>query len=469
MTAGLRDIREIEHLLIPLPDGTQLAARLWLPVDAERNPVPAILEYLPYRKRDGTSERDSMTHPWLAARGYAGVRVDIRGSGESDGLLADEYSPIEQADALAVIDWLARQPWCDGSVGMMGISWGGFNALQVAALRPPGMRAVLSLSSTDDRYADDIHYMGGCHITENIGWASTMFGFNSRPPDPAIVGDRWHELWLARLEANRPWLLDWLRHQRRDDFWRHGSVCEDYAAIEAAVLLVGGWTDGYTNSISRLLEHLTCPRLGIIGPWGHAWPHAARPGPRIGLLQEALRFWDHWLLDRDTGIMAEPMLRAWLMHWVAPAPEYEERPGRWVAEATWPSPSITSLRLRTSTDGRLEPDPYTPENGTRRLAPIQITGITGGNWDPYGYQGELPIDQREDDGRAMTFDSEPLAEAFTLLGTPLVELEVAIDRSVGFVSGRLCDVAPDGRSTRVSYGLLNLPHDDSHAEVAPLQ
>src|ERR1700682_4918728 len=183
-----REVREIEHVLIPLRDGTRLAARIWLPEDAERDPVPAILEYLPYRKRDGTYDRDALTHPYFAGHGYAGVRVDIRGSGESDGLLSDEYSLREQDDALEVIEWLAAQPWCSGAVGMMGISWGGFNALQVAARRPPALKAIITVYSTDDRYADDIHYKGGCLLNDNLWWGSIMLAYQGRPPDPLLYG-----------------------------------------------------------------------------------------------------------------------------------------------------------------------------------------------------------------------------------------------------------------------------------------
>jgi len=198
--AALRKVREIENVFIPLKDGTKLAARIWLPVDAEKNPVPAILEYLPYRKRDGTAARDALTHPWFAARGYAGVRVDIRGTGESDGVLMDEYLKLEQDDCLEVLAWLARQPWCSGKCGMIGISWGGFNGLQVAARRPPSLKAVISLCSTDDRYADDVHYMGGALLVDNFAWASMMFSLQTYPPDPLLVGDRWRKMWLERLE-----------------------------------------------------------------------------------------------------------------------------------------------------------------------------------------------------------------------------------------------------------------------------
>src|SRR5580698_6456756 len=288
-------VREIEHVLIPLRDGTRLAARIWLPEYAETDPVPAILEYLPYRKRDGTFERDALTYPWFAGHGYAGVRVDIRGSGESDGLLSDEYAQQEQDDAIEIIAWLANQPWCSGAVGMMGISWGGFNGLQVAARRPPALKAIVTICSTDDRYADDVHYMGGAKLNAGFGWASFFFADMCHPPDPALVGERWRAMWLERLQALPQFLALWLEHQPRDAYWRHGSVCEDYGAIQCAVLAVGGWTDGYTNAVPRMLANLECPRQGLIGPWAHAYPHFAKPGPQIGFLQEMLLWWDRWL------------------------------------------------------------------------------------------------------------------------------------------------------------------------------
>ena len=313
-------VRVIEHTLIPLKDGTMLAARIWLPEDAEQNPVPAILEYLPYRKRDGTYERDALTHPYLAGHGYAGVRVDLRGSGELTGLLFDEYAKQEQDDGVEVIAWLAAQPWCNGSVGMMGISWGGFNGLQIAARRPPALKAIVTICSTDDRYADDAHYMGGTFLTTAaLEWAFFFFSLMCLPPDPELVGDSWRAMWLERLQNIPLFQENWLQHQRRDAYWKHGSVCEDYAAIQCPVYAVGGWTDGYKNAIPRLLERLKVPRKGLIGPWAHAYPHFALPGPQIGFLQEILRWWDHWLKGVDTGVMDEPMLRAWMTESVKPA------------------------------------------------------------------------------------------------------------------------------------------------------
>ncbi|HIG37499.1 MAG TPA: CocE/NonD family hydrolase, partial [Oceanospirillaceae bacterium] len=227
-------IEEWSHFFIPLADGSRLAARAWLPTDAMSSPVPAILEYIPYRKRDGTAIRDEQMHPYWAGFGYAAVRVDMRGCGESTGLMLDEYLQQELDDAVEVIEWLAEQPWCSGSVGMMGKSWGGFNSLQVAAMAPPALKSIVTVCSTDDRYADDIHYRGGALLLENFSWASTMACYMAKAPDPLLLPDTWREQWLDRLE-NMPFLAKkWLQHGHKDDYWKHGSVNENYDAIKAA-------------------------------------------------------------------------------------------------------------------------------------------------------------------------------------------------------------------------------------------
>ena len=461
-----RAVREIEHVLIPIKDGTRLAARIWLPVDAEHDPVPALLEYLPYRKRDGTVERDSLTHPYLAGHGYAAVRVDIRGSGDSDGVLSDEYSQQELDDGLEVIAWLAAQPWCSGAVGMFGISWGGFNALQLAALRPPALKAIVTICSTDDRYADDVHYMGGAKLASaDIGWAGFFFADICRPPDPALVGERWREVWMQRLEGVPQFLERWLRHQRRDAYWKHGSVCEDYDAIECPVFAVGGWTDGYTNAVPRLLANLKAPRRGLIGPWAHAYPHFASPGPQIGFLQEMLRWWDHWLKGRPTGIMEEPMLRAWMTASHKPAAHHKTLPGRWVAEPVWPPPDSETRRLFLSDAGlSTTAGPLTP----REVYSPQTVGAKAGEWCPFGRGRDQADDQREDDARSLVFETSPIGETIEILGPPVVTLDIACDRPVANLVARLCDVHPSGESLRVSYGVLNLTHRDGHETPAPL-
>ncbi|MFB6980229.1 CocE/NonD family hydrolase [Streptomyces scopuliridis] len=440
----------VEDLHIPTRDGTRLHARVWRPAGAGSAPVPALLEYLPYRKSDWTAPRDAQRHPWYAGHGYASVRVDLRGSGDSEGVMLDEYTETELADGVDVVNWLAAQPWCSGKVGMFGISWGGFNALQIAALRPEPLKAIVTVCSTDDRYDNDVHYTGGAVLgIDMLAWAGTMLAFTARPPDPAHVGaDRWLPMWRERLDAIEPYLHTWLAHQERDDYWRHGSVCEDYTALDAAVLAVGGWADPYRDTVLRLVEHLDPARVrGLIGPWSHQYPdRGLPPGPAIGFLQETLRWWDHWLKDEETGVMAEPLLRSWLNDPVPPATSYETMPGRWVGDDTWPSPSV-------SWDTR--------PLGDRGAAPVvvrspQHTGLDAGRFFPFGNPADLPPDQREEDGRSVCFDSAPLTGRVEILGRPRVRLRLDSVTPRAHVIARICDVAPDGSSTLVTRGVLNL-------------
>jgi uncharacterized protein len=443
-----RPVRDVQHFWITLADGTKLSARMWQPEDAEADPVPAILEYLPYRKHDGTAVRDSVRQPYVAGHGYACVRVDLRGSGESDGILVDEYAQQELDDALEVIAWLGAQPWCTGAVGMTGISWGGFNALQVAALRPPALKAIITLCSTDDRYADDVHYRGGCVLASDmLHWASSMLTWNARPPDPRLLPDTWREVWLDRLENSPPFIEQWLGHQRRDAYWKHGSVCEDYAAIEVPVYAVGGWVDGYTNAVFRLLEGLSAPRKGLVGPWAHAFPDDALPGPSIGWLQVTIRWWDEWLKGEATGVMDEPALCVYVLESVPPQPAFEVRPGRWVGD-----PVVEQRRFEFA--------------GPLVHVPTQTLGTEAGVWCGEGTPGELPGDQRHDDALSACFEVD--AGEVELVGLPACELELDVDRPSALVCVRLCDVFPDGTSALITRGLLNLTHRESHEFPEPL-
>jgi putative CocE/NonD family hydrolase len=453
-------IVEFPDMGIVMPDGCRLSARVWMPADATENPVPAIIEHLPYRKRDGTTARDNLTHPYFAGHGYACIRVDMRGNGDSEGLMEDEYTEQELQDACDVIAWAASQSWCSGSAGMMGISWGGFNALQVAAKQPPALKAIITLCSTDDRYADDIHYKGGLLLNENQGWGATMLAYSSRPPDPALVGDKWREIWLDRLE-NEPFLpAVWLKHQTRDAYWKRGSVCEDFSAIKAATLAIGGWGDAYKNAVARLVQGIEAPAKGIIGPWIHKYPHFAVPKPAIGFLQEALRWWDRWLKGVETGVENDPAMRLYLMDSAPPRDWYEERPGRWIAEQSWPSPSIAARRLHLGAGGVLsEKAGALP---AIRVSSPQDCGIAGGEYCAIWLGPELPGDQRIDDEKSVCFDTAPLGERTDIVGAPVLRLRISADRPRAMVAVRLCDVQPDGASTRITYGVLNLCHRNGH-------
>ncbi|MER5934078.1 CocE/NonD family hydrolase [Streptomyces sp. NPDC002054] len=434
-----------DDVRIPMRDGVELYARIWRPLTDE--PVPALLEYLPYRLTDWTAPRDWQRHPWYAGHGYASVRVDVRGHGNSDGRPGDEYDAQELADGVAVVEWLAAQPWCTGSVGMFGISWGGFNSLQIAALAPEPLKAIVTVCSTDDRYDNDVHYMGGSVLAVDMhAWAATMLAFAARPPDPLYAGEGWREQWLSRLESVEPLIHTWLSHQTRDGYWKHGSVCEDYGAIGAAVLAVGGWHDPYRDTVLRLVEHLPADRVrGLIGPWSHQYPdRGLPPGPAIGFLQETLRWWDHWLKGADNGVMDEPLLRSWISDSHPPRTVYQEMPGRWVADPAWPSPNVTPVAYAFQGEPVLVRSP-------------QHTGVDAGRFFPFGNDADLPPDQREEDAKSACFEFPvPVGSAVEVLGRPSVTVRLRMDVPYGQVIARLCDVAPDGSSTLVTRGALNL-------------
>ncbi|WP_371645727.1 CocE/NonD family hydrolase [Streptomyces mirabilis] len=481
-----------EDLWIPLPDGTRLHARVWRPLtDA---PVPALLEYLPDRLTDRTAPRDWQRHPWYAGHGYASVRVDARGHGNSEGVPADPYGESERADGVEVIHWLADRPWCSGTVGMFGISRGGFTSLRIAALAPEPLKAIVTVCATDDPYDNDGHRLGGAVLAvETHARAATALADVARPPDPVHVGQvMWRDMWVKRLEKVEPFIHTWLSHPTRDAYWRHAGVREDggYGGIRAAVLAVGGWHDPSCDTVLRLVESLPADRVrGLIGPWCHQYPdRGLPPGPAIGFLQETLRWWDRWLRptatsvpdpdpdpdpgpgpglgpgpgpgpdvnddpdpdvndDPDPGVhdrdvMAQPLLRSYVMAAHPPATTYPSLPGHWVGDTAWPSPSVTPIA-------------YALRGAPVLVRSPQHTGVDAGRFRPVGNDADLPPNQREEDARSVCFEFEVPGEIW-VLGHPRVRLRLTSHSPWGQVIARVCDVAADGSSTLVTRGALNL-------------
>jgi putative CocE/NonD family hydrolase len=452
----------IEHIWIPLPDGRRLAALMWLP--AGEGPFPAILEYLPYRKRDGTAPRDATTHPVFAAEGYVCLRVDIAGTGDSEGLFDDEYSEQELSDGEAVLAWLAAQPCCDGNIGMIGISWGGFNGLQLAARQPEALKAVVSVASTVDRYADDIHFMGGCLLSDNANWASQMHAYQTRPLDPELRPD-WRAAWVERIETLPFMAADWLRHSRRDDFWKHGSVCEDWSAIKAPVLAITGWADAYVNAPPALAAQMQAPAKALIGPWEHRYAHISKLEAH-DFHAEVLRWFDRWLKGEDSGAETLPDYRTYMQEHFNPTKENKPRQGRWIAETAWPSANVREVVHHLGQQGLLQ---TTPDAGEAVVSnPASLGAASGYFCAGMRIDNELPGDQAGDDALSTCFETQPLDAPLELLGRARVRLAFSVDQPVAQVMARLCDVAPDGVSQRITYRGRNLCHDDSHETAAPL-
>ncbi|HEX9122848.1 MAG TPA: CocE/NonD family hydrolase [Actinomycetota bacterium] len=453
-----------EHTFIPMSDGVRLHATLYLPDDDP--PWPALLEALPYRKDDVTASYRP-EYERFAGHGYAVCRVDVRGTGTSEGVAEDEYPPIEQRDMNEVIAWLASRERCSGNVGMYGTSYSGFNSVQVAMTRPPALKAIVSIFATDDRYTyDDVHYYGGAlKALDLVDYPAYMVAMNALPPVPSLYGEAWREEWERRVLANEPWVLRWLEEQDWGPYWRHGSLRTDYGSIQAATMIVAGWADGYWKNALRVMEALRCPKRLLQGPWAHASTETSLPGPNVDLFPEMLRWWDRWLKDEENGIEREPPIVWFARRSTEPEPDLSEMRGEWRFEPGWPLERSREHELPlagAATPGRIGPGPDDLEvrGDVGWTAWISCAGHL-----PYGQ----PADQRPDEAFSLVYDWPPLEDEVELFGHVRLDVTVTSSAPVAYLSAKLCDVFPDGTSALVTRGFLNLTHRDSHEQPEPLE
>jgi putative CocE/NonD family hydrolase len=458
------EVRVERNIRIPVADGKCLAADLFFPDAPGR--FPAVFDYYPYRK-DDTSAANLRYHRYLAQHGFVGIRLDVRGTGGSGGTAIDEYTPREQFDVVEAIEWMARQPWCNGNVGMFGTSYGGFNSLQVAMHRPPALKAICPMYFTDNRYTDDCHYKGGAlqMLFDTGTYGLFMVVLNALPPHPQATGADWATLWEEHLEAE-PWLLRWLEHQTYDEQWKQGSLAEDYGAISCAVYLFGGWRDGYTNCNLRVFQHLRCPKKVLIGPWLHVAPDVGVPGPRIDHLHEMARFFDYWLRGVDDGVMAEPPITVYVQQFDPPAADRAATSGFWRHEADWPLGRSVEHPLYLGGGGALANEPPTEASAVI----YHYNSTVGTTFGMFSASSPLvlPVDQRLEEAYSKSWTSAPLTEPLEILGYARVVLNVSATTDVATVVARLIDVAPHGTAALVTKGVLNLTHRDSHEAPTPI-
>lgn len=454
---------EVRHLLVPTRDGTKLSGVLHRPT-LDR-PVPVVVEYTPYRAEDFRGAARDFGHIYLAERGIASVQLDVRGTGSSEGIADDEYQfPQEQQDGYDALEWLARQEWANGRTGLWGTSYAGFTALQIAQLQPPSLGAIAPIYATDDRYSDDMHFRGGAlNGWSVIGpYALGMVTRNALPPSPAVLGERWREVWNARLDRTVPWLIRWIEEQLDGPYWR-SALGRRYHEVSVPTLVIGGWADFYASASIRWFAHLRVPKRLIMGPWPHTPPDVATPGPRIDFMREVARWFRHWLADEPTGVLDEPPVMVYIQHSRRPDASTDAAPGVWRYEDALPPTRAGERVWFLGARGDLAASPPLADFVAER-AYVPFVGFADAGFGGAGGWGE----QGANDAFSITFTSKPLAGDLEILGIPRARLFASTDAAVACWAVRLCDVAPDGASTLVTKGLLNGTRRDGLDRAEPL-
>jgi putative CocE/NonD family hydrolase len=446
------EVRLRRNVLMPLPGGVELAADLYLP-DAP-GPFPALVSFYPYRKDDVKGANGEFAIRYFVERGYAHVLADFRGLGNSSGVSSEAMSYDEAADGSALVEWIASQPWCDGNVGMWGVSYGGITSFQTASARPPHLRAIVPIFASFDIY-NDWFYPGGCFNCLGIGtWASQMLAMQLAPPMCHDTEGRWYEVWRARLEESQPYILPWLDHPERDEFWRAKAI--PLELIDVPTFLIGGWRDLFPEAMTRAYEQIQAPRKLWMGPWLHVAPDSSRIVP-VEYLPEMCRWFDRFMREERNGIEEEP-----------PVTLYVQGEGDWKHEREWPIARTQERTFYLAAGSALLDAPPETEQSIPYVTDPTV-GVQAGLWDPKGTGLGLPLDQRPDDDRSLSFTSEPLLETLEISGSPEATLTAAVEegKDTNLVV-KLCDVAPDGFSTLVTSGWLKGSHRFSHERPEPL-
>jgi putative CocE/NonD family hydrolase len=467
----------LENLYLRMPDGVRLNAFLYLPDKLPRGrKIPGLLETMPYRY-------GPLPDSYPARHGYASIFVDVRGTGGSEGIPTTEYSVEEYEDIAHVIDWLSKQPWANGRVGMSGGSYGAFNSVwTAAAVKPPALKAIFAMCGTDDRYTDDIHHPGGAMLMVDNSWALSMVTSNGMPgaPDYDLDSKASRDRW-----ETPPWLQGFLHQQLDGPHYRRGSLAPGYERLTVPAFLAGGYLDVYQNFVPRIMRYSkNAVTKGILGPWHHS---LTEPGPKIDLENAMMvRWFDHWLKDSDTGILEEPRVSFYMPRWRRQTFRYTgEVPGEWRHLDDWPEtvfapgerlflrpdPEVPSDRALS-----MEPAPgrggrLAGETGPASALKLRYYPGTGGNAQSFGPtrgEGYYGLDHRAEDVWGLAFDTPPLRESVEILGFAKARLFVSSTAPQANWIVRLCDVAPDGTSYLISRGILNGTHRRSHAKPEPL-
>jgi uncharacterized protein len=439
------EVEEVRDVRIPTgePDCT-LSADLYLPAGA--GPVPALVMVLPYRKDASVGIEQEPSLRWMAKHGYASVLVDFRGIGSSDGTMRPPLDPSEADDGVAAVEWAARQPWCNGNVGMWGLSYGAIMSMRTAARGPAPLKAIIPIMGWRDPERDFVHPHGSRGAYTPIPhWSTGTLGDQLLPPLHNYHDAEEQRRWQQRLHNTEPWMIDFARHGPEHPVWRDRAL--DPSQIGVPSLCVAAWWDIFREGQIAAYERIPAPKQLLVGPWMHTMPHDS-PFDPIGFLAIARRWWDHWLRGVDNGVPDEPPVSLYVQG---------SDPG-WRAYESWP-PADGKLEMATDSDTTLtERKPGASKARHDVIADYQpdpTIGSLSGLWALIGQKFGLPLDQHDDDSRSICATSEPLTRDLVIAGRPevtvgLANLAVAPVRLVV----RLCHVDKEGRSTLIASGVV---------------
>ncbi len=481
-----------EGVKVPIRDGTLLDAMVWRPAAPGR--YPALVERVPYE----LVWRSRANGELYARHGYAVVAQNVRGTYASEG----RYSHFrddgwgENQDGYDTIEWVARQPWSDGQVGMLDGSFSGVTQYLVAPTRPPHLRALFVRQATGDLHRD-MFFRGGAHLLaglRNFVVHSFLIPQLGRGPG-ALASESTRdrvERAAAELESSlrhlplKSWppiegLADWyweiLDHPDYGPCWWPTSLSRVYDQVDTPILHLSGWFDPFRVGNLRAFAGIRArgrsaacrdaQRL-IVGPWLHGADFIGQrqvgeldfgPEAAFDLHAWRLRWYDHWLKGVENGVMDGPPVRLFLMG-----------TNRWIGLSDWPPTEVTYRPLYLA--GGAEPD---RGRLTLDLPP------TDDPPDRFAYDPDDPVpslgrglqspppDYRPIEDRVLTYTSAVLEEDLHIVGPIKAVLHAASSAPDTDWVVRLCDVWPDGRSIALCDGILRARYRDSFQRPAPMQ
>jgi len=466
-------------------DGVQLSLDVFRPQAEADKKFPAILIITPYSNNPGYQARGS----WFAKRGYVVAVADSRGRFDSEGDW-DPFDPKHKTDGFDLVEWLAARPWCDGKVGMMGLSYMGWTQWWAATQGPPSLKAIVPEVAPPDQFYN-LPYQNGVPVGVMMDWAGQMAGRVGQTLGPGpyggfAAGDRrlidYMQLPYLKLNENRgaldaPWFEKWIRgHTASDPYWRGIAyqTPQDYAKVAVPSLAVTGWFDADFNgspmNYLAMKQHGATdaarrPRL-VIGPWPHIFNQSTKVGT-IDYGAEAVidwdgyvcRWFDHWLKGRDNGVMNDSPVHVFVMG-----------RNRWHAEQDWPLPQTRWTKYflhsgghanSTSGDGALTtsvPGAEESASDAYRYDPAQPTRspFTGGHLE----EGAIDTRKSSSGPDVLVYSTPPLEEDVEVTGPITAKLFAATSARDTDWMVRLVDVRPDGHAGLLAEGLMRARHRD---------